>query len=96
MALGEAAGLAKGRPIVAMLHYPPLYVQLRDTEVTALLERYGVHTAVYGHLHGSGIKAGFNGIHHGIRYRLVSCDSLDFRLAELDLSPVAEENVSQI
>ena len=71
-----------------MMHYPPLYAQLRDTQVTALLERYHVRAAVYGHLHGAGIKAGFNGVHHGILYRLTSCDSLDFKLVEIPLAEI--------
>ena len=77
--------LAKGRPIVVMLHYPPLYVSVRETGFTRVLARYPVHTVVYGHLHGAGIRAGFNGTEGGIRYRLTSCDSLDFRLAEIPL-----------
>ena len=85
LALGEAARIADGRPVVAMLHYPPLYDMERDTEFTRILEKYAVHTAVYGHLHGAGIRVGFSGTHNGVRYRLVSCDSLDFSLAEIPL-----------
>ncbi len=86
MALDEAQRLAAGRPVVAMLHYPPLYESQRDTEFTAMLEQYRVHTAVYGHLHGAGIRAGFTGEHNGVRYALTSCDSLGFRLMEIDMS----------
>ena len=31
--------------------------------------------------HGSAIRSGFNGEWEGIRYRLVSCDALNFTLA---------------
>lgn len=89
-ALKDAERLAGGRPIVAMTHYPPLYDMERDTEATALLERYHVRTAVYGHLHGAGIRAGFNGEHRGVRYQLTSCDSLGFRLAEVCLEASAD------
>ena len=65
-------------PILAMTHFPPLMDDQRDTEFTALLEAYGVSMCVYGHLHGKGIYHGFNGVHNGIEYRLVSCDSIDF------------------
>ena len=85
MALKEGEKLRQGRPLVVMMHYPPLYDMERDTPFTALLKRYPVHTVVYGHLHGAGIRAGFNGLHEGIRYRLTSCDSMDFRLAEIPL-----------
>lgn len=83
LALQSAQKLAMGKPIVVMLHYPPLYDQERDTVFTELLSKYPVHTVVYGHLHGAGIRAGFDGEHGGIRYRLTSCDSLRFALAEI-------------
>lgn len=86
LALESAVKLAGERPIVVMLHYPPLYNMDRDTPFTRLLEKYPVHTVVYGHLHGAGIRAGFNGKHGGIRYMLTSCDSLNFALAEVLLS----------
>ena len=85
MSLTEAARRAEGRPVVVMLHYPPLYNLDRDTPFTSLLEKYPVHTVVYGHLHGAGIRAGFTGEHHGIQYLLASCDSLRFSLAEVPL-----------
>ena len=53
---------------------------------TALMEEYGVHTAVYGHLHGQGIENGFSGEHRGVRYELVSCDSIGFSPREISLS----------
>ena len=84
-ALQAGVKLRGDKPLVVMTHYPPLYDMERDTAVTALLERYPVHTVVYGHLHGQAIRVGYQGEHHGIRYRLVSCDSLGFRLAEIPL-----------
>lgn len=91
MALKDARKLAgePGKPIVVMLHYPPLFDAQRDTDFTALLSRYGVHTAVYGHLHGAGIRAGWNGVHGGVRYLLTSCDSLGFALKEIDMTETA-------
>ena len=66
------------RRILAALHYPPLLANAASTPVTELLERYGVAACVYGHLHGHGIAAGFQGLHNGIEYRLVSADSVEF------------------
>ena len=85
MALEEARQMAAGRPVIAMTHYPPLLAGNLDTPMTALMEEYGVHTAVYGHLHGGGIQCGFSGEHRGVRYRLVSCDSIGFAPAEIQL-----------
>lgn len=83
LALQAAEKIAGEKPIVVMLHYPPLYPQETDTPFTRVLQKYRVHTVVYGHLHGAGIRAGFNGEHEGIRYMLASCDSLDFSLADV-------------
>ena len=93
LALQSATKVAGGRPILVMLHYPPLYQQDRDTPFTQLLEQYPVHTVVYGHLHGEGIRAGFTGTWNGVRYMLASCDSLDFSLAEVSLQ---ENDVTKI
>lgn len=85
MALKEAERILQGRPLVVMMHYPPLYDLERNTAFTRLLEEYPVHTVVYGHLHGAGIRVGYNGVWNGVRYRLVSCDSLGFQLAEMPM-----------
>ncbi len=87
LALQAAQKAAGERPVVVMLHYPPLYQQDRDTAFTRLLERYPVSTVVYGHLHGAGIRAGFTGRWNGICYMLTSCDSLGFALAEINVNP---------
>lgn len=83
MALKEGRKICGDRPLIVMMHYPPLYDLERETEFTRLLEAYDVHTAVYGHLHGAGVRVGFSGEHGGVRYMLASCDSLDFRLAQV-------------
>ncbi|MBE5803373.1 MAG: hypothetical protein E7316_02565 [Clostridiales bacterium] len=85
MALQAGAKLKGNKPLVVMMHYPPLYDLERETAFTALLEKYPVHTVVYGHLHGAGLKVRFCGEERGIRYELVSCDGLGFALAEIPL-----------
>lgn len=92
LALQAAVKILNGRPLVVMMHYPPLYDMERDTEFTRVLRKYPVTDVVYGHLHGAGIRAGFNGEHDGIRYHLTSCDSLGFRLAEIPLENPVEES----
>ncbi|MBR3098601.1 MAG: metallophosphoesterase [Clostridia bacterium] len=78
LALEAATGIAHGRPIVVMIHYPPLYQTEPASGFTELMEEYGAQICVYGHLHGAGIKAGYNGERNGIRYYLTSCDSIGF------------------
>ena len=87
MSLKSAQRLAKGRPIVAMMHYPPLLPEnaKTGTAFTELLTRYGVTRCVYGHLHGPSVQRGYSGLYDGVRYDLVSCDALGFRLKDVSL-----------
>ncbi len=83
-ALERADSLARGRPVVAMLHYPPLMKNQMSSGFTELLEQAGVRVCVYGHLHGAGIQAGFSGEQRGVRYELTSCDSLRFQMKKIN------------
>lgn len=91
LALSAAQKAAEGHPVLLMLHYPPLYQTERDTPFTRLIEKYPVHTVVYGHLHGAGIRAGFTGEWNGVRYMLTSCDALGFTLAEIPIALESQE-----
>lgn len=84
MTLTEAARRAEGRRILCMMHYPPLLEAYQDTGFTQLAERFGVRDVLYGHLHGAGIRTAFRGEKGGVRYHLVSCDSLGFKLFQLN------------
>lgn len=80
--LAKTAGADKRR--IALLHYPPTNDRLEPSLFTELFERYEVDEVLYGHLHGKDSFAmGRKGMHNGIFYRLVSCDYLDFRLADI-------------
>ena len=87
MSLKDAARIANGRPIFAMMHYPPLLPETarQGTEFTRLLSEYGVKRCVYGHLHGQSVQRGFSGSYRGVRYDLVSCDALGFALKDVSL-----------
>jgi predicted phosphohydrolase len=69
--------------LVAALHYPPMHSRHEPSEVTEMLERYGAEVCVYGHLHGDGIRAGFTGVRGGVRYQLLSADSVGFAPVEV-------------
>ena len=77
MSLDQARKLG-GKDVTVMLHFPPLFVDGVSTAFTDILEEYQVDRVVYGHLHGLGIKIGFDGLRNGVEYRLVSCDALGF------------------
>lgn len=75
------------RRIVAMLHYPPFDDKGAPTPFCDLFARYGVAKVVYGHIHN--VRRPQRRVLDGIDYALVSCDSLGFRLLELDAEPNA-------
>ena len=84
LALAAAKRMGPGKPLAVMLHYPPLYQNQRHSGFTERMERAGVRLCVYGHLHGSGIAAGFSGEQDGVRYELTSCDSQDFMVKKIN------------
>ena len=84
LALESARSLAAGRPVVVMLHDPPLLKNQKTSGFTARMEKAGVRLCVYGHLHGAGIQAGFQGTQGGVRYELTSCDSQQFSVRKIN------------
>lgn len=85
MSLDAAKRLGPAERFVALCHYPPFGPRGEDSQVTQLLEEYGVDDVVYGHLHGSACFSGFTGERQGVRYWLTSCDCIGFRLVNLNL-----------
>jgi predicted phosphohydrolase len=80
MSLEKALAVAKGRPIIAAIHYPPFTVKRENTKFADLLEKYPVRICVYGHLHGEkSFKYAFEGERNGIMYMMLSCDYLNFK-----------------
>lgn len=80
LSLEKARELDADGQLICMLHYPPLTDTIRNTEMTKILQEFGVRHVVYGHLHGSALSGAFRGEHCGIEYHQVSCDGLGFRL----------------
>ena len=76
--LAASLKAANGRPILAFLHYPPLYMGYRCPEIIATLEEYGVERCYYGHLHGPTHKRAIEGMLGGVEYHLVAADYLGF------------------
>ncbi|MBL8726433.1 MAG: metallophosphoesterase [Planctomycetes bacterium] len=68
-----------GAPTVALVHYPPRFVDGRETPAVPVLQAAQVRVCVYGHLHGKDLEYGFVGTAGGIRYHLASVDAIDFR-----------------
>lgn len=68
---------------IAMTHYPPISADLKDSQASALLEKYNVDICVFGHLHNVKTDLPMFGEHHGVNYALTSCDYLDFKPLKL-------------
>ena len=72
----KAAGFDK---IIVFLHYPPTNILERESGFTQMAEDYGVSQVVYAHCHGRArFHDSIRGMFHGVRYSLVSGDSLDW------------------
>ena len=75
----EASLQAAGeREKLVFLHYPPIYQKYECPEILELLERYEVKKCFYGHIHGKGIAAAFNGWRGCTEFRIVSADAVGF------------------
>ena len=65
---------------ILFLHYPPTNILEEESGFTRMAEKYGAEQVIYAHCHG---KARFQdsiiGTLHGIRYRLVSGDYLNWQ-----------------
>lgn len=70
----------EGDLAIALLHYPPFGADYADSAVTALLERYNVDKALYGHLHGKNARVTPTLEKNGIEYYLTSCDLIENKL----------------
>ena len=79
----KAAEQAGFRQKLLLLHYPPLYAFTQGSAFAELCRRYEVKHCLYGHLHGPGIAAAFEGEKDGTYYHLVSADALAFQLKEI-------------
>lgn len=63
---------------IAMTHYPPISADLEISAASMILERYKIHTCVFGHLHNLKKDLKLFGNRRGVQYILTSCDYLDF------------------
>jgi predicted phosphohydrolase len=63
---------------IVFLHYPPIYQNMVSEKIIDVMKEFGVRRCYYGHLHGRTINYAFNGVREGIKYKLISADSLEF------------------
>ena len=83
LSLEDARKKAPGLLPRVMMHYPPFNSFEERTVFVELFEEFGVTDVIYGHLHSlTNEQRPFEGTLNGVRYRLVACDYLRFRLLE--------------
>ena len=63
---------------IVMTHYPPIGADMHNSQVSSLLEKYGVDICVFGHLHNVKERSLPFGEKNRIQYYLTSCDYLNF------------------
>lgn len=83
MRLEASLKAAGDRKKLAFLHYPPIFQRYRCQEILDLLREYEVSLCCYGHIHGKGCAAAFNGLREGTEFRLVSADFVNFSPVKL-------------
>ena len=69
---------AEEREKLVFLHYPPIFQKYECPEILELLEKYRVKLCCYGHIHGKGCAAAFQGWRGCTRFQLLSADAVDF------------------
>ncbi len=72
------AAVESGKEPVVFLHYPPLSLLEECEEIIECLVKNGMKRCYYGHMHGKAAIAAFNGEKYGIRFKLISADTLGF------------------
>ena len=73
------AAKAFHKPIIAFLHYPPVYGDIECEEIMNALSELGITECYYGHLHGERThQNAVVGRYKGIDFHLVSGDYTRF------------------
>lgn len=63
---------------IAMVHYPPISLDLKSSRTSKILEEFRIQICVFGHLHNVKKHISLFGEHQGVQYYLTSVDYLDF------------------
>ena len=66
-----------GLPILAFLHYPPVYGNEVCKEIFDVLKNHNIKTVYHGHIHGVGFNNAVKS-YDGVEFKLISCDCIDF------------------
>lgn len=70
------------KKIIVMMHYPPFIENTKEVDFIELMTNYNVEYCIYGHIHGKQDEEITTIENSSIKFKLVSCDYLDFELWE--------------
>lgn len=74
------------KEIIAFLHYPPFFKGKVPEEIDFIktMQDLEIKRCYYGHLHGESHREACEGEIGEIKFELISCDYLEFRLKKID------------
>ena len=84
LSIKSALDKRQDKEIIVFMHYPPIVSQNLNTEFMKVLKKYDIKRCYYAHLHSKSIREAVEGIIEGIEFKLVSADSLDFKLLKIE------------
>lgn len=64
---------------ICFLHYPPVFKNYICRDIIDMMNKYGVTSCWYGHIHGQGHRYAVTGDFKGISYHMVSADFVNFK-----------------
>jgi len=68
------------KEIIVCMHFPPFnHIEQADMNFISTMKKYNVKMCIYGHIHGD-FNSAVTGNMHGIDFKLVSSDYLDFKV----------------
>lgn len=71
------------KKIIVLMHYPPFLENVNNISFIELMNKYNVEYCIYGHIHGKQDKDIKSIENSNIKFELVSCDYLKFKLLKI-------------
>lgn len=76
------------KEILVFMHYPPItkadLIHNAEPEFVRIMKKYNVKRCYYAHLHATSINEAVEGNYFGVEFKLVSSDSLNFKLLKIN------------
>jgi len=73
----------RDKKIIVNMHYPPFIENTDEVNFIDLMNKYNVEYCIYGHIHGKQDEEIKTVENSNIKFKLVSCDYLNFKLLKI-------------